>query len=813
VPRSARKQAPARPRRRIRKLRLFGLLLILFVLGTLSFAFGLVTSVASEIPSLDPARLQAREVDGYVYDRNGERVLAVLRGSQSRILVPSWKISNRMKLAIVAIEDKRFYEHRGVDLHGILRAVWQDLRNQRVVEGGSTITQQFVKNAYVKSQRSIGRKLKEAALAWQLEQRWSKDRILTAYLNTIYFGNGAYGVQQAALTYFHHGADPEHLGWAEAALLAGIPSDPARYDPVTNPAAARERRNTVLKAMLDQGDITYAEYANASRARLPRPDDVHLSGARGPAPYFTNYVEQQLIDRYGSGRVFGGGLRVTTTIDLGLQRFARQAITKWLTSPNGPSAALVAVDPRTGAVRAMIGGNNYRKSQFNLAVQGERQPGSSFKPFVLATALKDGISPDSEFESGPVEIPLGDKLWSVHNYENEDLGRISLATATEVSDNTVFAQLTQLVGPNNIVRTARRLGITSPLKSYFAIGLGAEAVNPLEMARAFSAFANGGARIDGAAFGNRPRGISVVRNEAGRIVDNNLPVRRQVLSANTAALETSLLQSVVRAGTGKRAQLSDGRPVAGKTGTTENYGDAWFVGYTPQLVTAVWVGYPNGLRPMLTEFHGDSVAGGTFPALIWKTFMQRALPYLHEPPKDFPSLSLPYSVQRMVVYRNGQLELDNGNCHTPKLLLYFSGQRPPPTANCKVNEVDVPRVVGQTLGQAKARLAAQPLRPAYVYQPARPLQKLGVVVRQYPARGTLSSYDKVTLVLPKALQGAVPKVVGLRLGRAKAQLERYHLKWKVDGSRSAAARVIAQSPRWGVAAKRGLVVTLAVRHG
>jgi penicillin-binding protein 1A len=809
VPRFARKQAPSRPRRRIRKLRLFGLLLILFVLGALSFTFGLVTSVASEIPSLDPARLQQGEVDGYIYDRKGERVLAVLRGRQSRILVPSDKISNQMKLAIVAIEDKRFYEHRGVDLHGIMRAVWQDIRNKRVVEGGSTITQQFVKNAYVKSQRSIGRKLKEAALAWQLEQRWSKDRILTAYLNTIYFGNGAYGVQQAALTYFHHGANK--LGWAEAALLAGIPSDPARYDPVTNPRAARERRDTVLKAMLDQDDITYAQYANAKRARLPNPDNVHLSGARGPAPYFTNYVQQQLIDRYGSSSVFGGGLRVRTTIDLKVQRFARQSITKWLTDPNGPSAALVAVDPRTGGVLAMIGGNNYRKSQFNLAVQGERQPGSSFKPFVLATALKDGISPDSEFESGPVEIPLGDKVWSVHNYENSDLGRISLATATEMSDNTVFAQLTQLVGPPAIVRTARQLGISSPLKSYFAIGLGAEAVNPLEMARSFSAFANGGRRIDGAAFGDRPRAISVVRNEAGGIEDNNVPVRRQVLTANTAALVTSLLQGVVRAGTGKRAQLSDGRPVAGKTGTTENYGDAWFVAYTPQLVAAVWVGYPNGLRPMLTEYHGDAVAGGTFPAQIWKTFMERALPYLNEPPQDFPSVSLPYSVPRNVVYRNGQLELDNGNCHNPKLLLYFSGERPARTADCKVNEVDVPRLVGQTLGQARARLAAQPLTPAYVYEPARPGQKLGIVVRQYPARGTLSSYGKVTLVLPKALQGVVPKVVGLRLSRAEARLERYHLKWKVNGSPPPAAKVIAQSPRWQVAATRGLVVKLVVK--
>ncbi len=811
MPRSGPLQESSKPRRRIRKLRLFGLLLILFVLATMSFTYGLVTSVASEIPSLDPSRLQQREVDGYIYDSSGRRVLAVLRGRQSRILVSSNDIAAPMKLAIVAIEDKRFYEHRGVDLHGIMRAVWQDVRNKRVVEGGSTITQQFVKNTYVKSQRSIARKLKEAALAWQLEQRWSKDRILTAYLNTIYFGNGAYGVQQAALTYFHHGADK--LGWAEAALLAGIPSDPARYDPVTSRKAARERRDSVLRAMLDQGDITYGQYANATRAKLPNADDVHLSDTRGPAPYFTNYVKQQLIDRYGSGRVFGGGLHVRSTIDLNVQRFARQAITKWLTDPTGPSAALVAVDPRDGRVLAMIGGNSYRKSQFNLAVQGERQPGSSFKPFVLATALKDGISPDSDFESGPVQIPLGDKVWYVRNYENADLGRISLATATEVSDNTVFAQLTQLVGPAAVVRTAKQLGITSPLKSYFAIGLGAEAVNPLEMARAFSAFAYRGRRIDGAAFGNRPRAISIVRNESGTVVDNNRPLGRPVLTENTAALVTSLLQSVVRGGTGRQAQLSDGRQVAGKTGTTENYGDAWFVGYTPQLVAAVWVGYPNTLRPMLTEYHGQAVAGGTYPALIWKSFMEKTLDYLHEEPEDFPGVSLPYSVPRQVVFRNGRLELDNGNCNSTKLVLYFEGQGPARTANCKVNEVDVPRLVGETITEANARLAAQPLTARYVYQPAKPLQKLGIVLRQYPARGTLSSYDKVTLVLPKALHGVVPKVVGLRLARAQARLERYHLKWTVRGHPSPGAKVIAQTPRWRVAAKPGLVVTLVVKGG
>jgi penicillin-binding protein 1A len=809
VPRSGSPQPSPRPRRRIRKLRLAGLMLILLVLGMVSFTFGLVTSVASGIPQFDPKKAQEREVDGYVYDKSGKRILAVLRGSQSRILVSSEDISPRIKQAIVAIEDKRFYEHRGVDLHAIVRAVWQDVRHKRVVEGGSTLTQQFIKNQYVRNERSIARKLKEAAWAWQLERIWSKDQILTAYLNTIYFGNGAYGVQQAALTYFHHGA--HDLGWTEAALLAGIPSDPARYDPVANPRAARERRNTVLKAMLDQGDLTYPEYVSAARAKLPVADDVRLSDAQGPAPYFTNYVKQQLIDRYGSGRVFGGGLQVQTTIDLNVQRVARQAITKWLPDENGPSAALVALDPRDGSVLAMIGGNSYRKSQFNLAVQGERQPGSSFKPFVLATALKEGISPDSEFESGPVQIPLGDKVWYVHNYENSDLGRVSLATATEVSDNTVYAQLTQLVGPAAVVRTAKRLGITSPLKNYFAIGLGAEAVNPLEMARAFSTFANGGRRLDGASFGNRPRVVSVVRNEGGRMVDNNLPVGRPVLTENTAALVTSLLQSVVTGGTGKRAQLADGRPVAGKTGTTENYGDAWFVGYTPQLVTAVWVGYPNTLRPMLTEYNGDAVAGGTYPALIWKSFMERALAYRHDEPQDFPSVSLPSSVPKLVVYRNGRLELDNGNCRSPKQLLYFAGEGPGRTARCKVNEVEVPRLVGQTVAQANARLAAQPLTPLYVYQPAKPLQKLGIVLRQYPARGTLSSYGKVTLVLPKALQGVVPKVVGLRLARAKARLERYHLKWRVAGNPPPGAKVIAQTPRWEVAAKRGLIVTLVVK--
>ncbi|MGB2953289.1 MAG: PBP1A family penicillin-binding protein [Gaiellaceae bacterium] len=787
--------------------------MVLAVLGSVSFAFGLVTAIAAEIPSLDPARQQGIEVDGYIYAGDGQSVLAVLRGSQSRILLRSNQIAPVMKQAIVAIEDKRFYEHRGVDLRGIIRAVWADVTHQGAVQGGSTITQQFIKNVYIRNQRSIGRKLREAALAWQLEQRWSKDRILTAYLNTIYFGNGAYGIEQAAQTYFHH--DARKLKLWQAALLAGIPEDPSLYDPATNPKSARERRDVVLQQMLQQGDITQADFARATRQPLPRPQDIRLPGQAGKnkAPYFANYVQQQLIDHYGAGRVFGGGLNVYTSIDLGLQKLARAAIAKSLASPLGPSAALVAIDPRNGRVLAMVGGNNFRKSQFNLAVQGERQPGSSFKPFVLATALKEGVAPSTTFVSKQIDIPIGGRIWHVHNYDGAYLGPITVETATQYSDNSVFAQLTSVIGPQGIVRTAKSLGIQSPLRAYYAIGLGAQAVNPLEMARAFSAFANGGRRIDGSRFGNKPRAIVRVTDEHGRTIADNAPVFRPVLGANNAAIVTELLQRVIAGGTGVRAKLADGRPEAGKTGTTENYGDAWFVGYTPQLVAAVWVGYPNKLVPMLTEFHGGAVAGGTFPALIWKSFMERALPYLHDGPESFPSAAIPYGSPRNVVVRNGQLMLDNGNCRYVHTVLYFGGEGPTHQANCKPNEVDVPNVVGDTLAKAKERLAGQPLRAGYVYRPAIPGKQLDIVLAQFPRTGTLSAYDKVTLVLAKPLHGVVPKVVGLRLDRAKAKLAPLRLDLHVDGGSDGAARVVWQFPRAGVAAGPGMAITLRVAAG
>jgi membrane peptidoglycan carboxypeptidase len=462
-------------------------------------------------------------------------------------------------------------------------------------------------------------------------------------------------------------------------------------------------------------------------------------------------------------------------------------------------------------VLAMYGGRSFHASQFNLAVQGERQPGSSFKPFVLATALKEGIAPQTTFVSKPISIFLGDKYWPVHNYENDYVGSASLVTATAISDNSIFAQLTRIVGPANVAKTARQLGITRRLNPYFAIGLGADAVSPLEMARAFSTFANSGRRVDGTVFGNRPRAVARISNARGKLVDDNRPRYRGVLSPNQDALLTSILEGVVRSGTGKRAALPD-RAVAGKTGTTENYGDAWFVGYTPQLATAVWVGYPNKLKPMLTEYHGDAVAGGTFPAEIWRVFTQRALD--GTTPESFPSYSYDYASTKRIAWRDGRVELDNGLCRDTALIAYFSGRGPSRKANCKRNEVEVPRVVGMTLTRAKIRLAAQPLSSNIVYKPARPNQRVDLVLDQFPRRGRLSSYDNVTLVLAKPLHGVVPNLVGLPVHQARAKLRSRGLVPAID--RFADGRpghVLAQLPASGVAASPRMTVRLVVGRG
>jgi penicillin-binding protein 1A len=788
---------------------------MLAVLGMTAFTVGLLHAVAAQMPEIEDYYNRPQPQNTYVYANNGKTILAVLRGSQARVVVPSQEISPWLKNAIVSIEDKRFYEHGGIDLRGILRALWTDISRGGEVQGGSTITQQYVKNAYNGNAPTITRKLREAALAWQLEQVWSKDKILTAYLNTIYFGNGAYGVEEACRVYFHRNA--ASVNPAQAALLAAIPEDPTLYDPVDHPKEALARRNLVLYEMFVQHYLDWKQYQQALHFPMPRPQSVKLPPSESPVnPYFANYVADQLVARFGASAVFGGGLRVTTTLSPGLQLIAEKAIDSVLPPAIGPSAALVAIDTHTGHVLAMVGGRSYSQSQFNLATQGERQPGSAFKPFVLAAALRDGISPATTLVSAPITIDAGGRLWNVNNFEHESLGPVDLSTAIAYSDNTVFAQLTNIVGPASVVRAAHAMGITTPLQPYFSIGLGAEPATPLEMARAYATLADGGYRLDSSLFGNQPLVVaSIKRADGSTLKDLTVPVGVPGLSGQNAAIEDQMLEGVVDYGTGVAAQLPGGYIVAGKTGTTENYGDAWFVGFTPGLVTAVWVGYPNKLVPMLTQFNDKPVEGGTYPALIWKAFMEKALRFLGIAPAPFPSATIPDSSPALVTFGDADgatsLALSNGNCLVSSTVEFFPGMAPTKVDDCPRDPVQVPDVLGSTLSAAQSLLAGQPLETTVHYRPASAGERLGVVVAQSPASGVLSAYSRVTLVLAHPLDGAIPSLIGMTPAQARARLVRQHMLLR-DGP-GQGQRIVAQSPPAGAAAAPGLAekVTLAAR--
>jgi membrane peptidoglycan carboxypeptidase len=418
-----------------------------------------------------------------------------------------------------------------------------------------------------------------------------------------------------------------------------------------------------------------------------------------------------------------------------------------------------------------------------------------------------------------VTINADGKLWQVNNYEGEALGPIDLNKAIAYSDNSVFSQLTALVGPRNVRDMAKNLGIATKLKGYFAIGLGAEPSTPLEMARAYDTFAHDGARIDGSIFGNVPRAVDCLTDVKNVCIEQNRPVvGKQALSSTQAQTIDQMLQGVVQYGTGKAAAIP-GWQIAGKTGTTENYGDAWFVGYMPpavgadgkthQLVAAVWVGYPNKLVPMLTEFHGHPVAGGTFPAMIWKAFMTKAIALEHLTPQSFPYPQSQYAAPVRVVNRGGLLMTDNGVCKNSYQVEFYGGTGPSHVATCKPNEVEVPDVIGYKLGNAKLRLDGQPLTPTVVYRPAKAGERLGIVVGQFPRQGTASAYDKITLILPKSLHGAIPKCVGLDLARAQAKLARLKLDVKVKGGQT--GKVTAQSLQAGTAAAPGMKLTLTVK--
>jgi len=637
---------PPLGRPRLKRLRLALILAGLSLLALVSTAFGMMMAVAADLPELENQREFQRAQNSLLVDVH-DNYLATL-ADQGRIIIPTKDIALSMQHAIISIEDERFYQNDGVDLQATTRALWTDITSRRAVQGGSTITQQFVKNATQKqSQRTVVEKIREAALAYHLTRKWSKQKILTEYLNSIYFGNGAYGIESAARTYFARA--PEHLGCGkpesrcaselkphESALLAGMVASPSAYDPIANRAAAKSRRDVVLQKMLEQGYLTRVEYERSIAQPVPSRDLIRppeAQSASKSSAYFATWVRQQVIERYGAREALLGGLRVQTTIDLGMQRRAEDAIARALGNPPwGPTASLVAIDNKTGEVRAMVGGSDYDQVPFNLATQGQRQPGSAFKPFVLATAIRRGISPGSTWVSKRqvINVPHSSEKFTVNNYDDAYSGVSTLARATTFSDNSVYAQVGIKAGTKRVARTAERMGIRTPVSSNYAITLGGleQGVTPLDMAHAYQTFATGGLLVTGSLGAGRkgPVGIRRVtlRDDRERVVDRNHARHKRVLPRDVARTTTGILESVIKVGTARIAQLGK-VPAWGKTGTTENYGDAWFVGATEKFTVAVWVGYPNGLRPMRSEYRGEPVAGGTFPAQIWRDFLLAAI--------------------------------------------------------------------------------------------------------------------------------------------------------------------------------------------
>ena len=575
-----------------------------------------------DLASLHPTRIGQNT---FVYAADGS-LLGVIPAERNRQVVPLKRISPWLTKATVAIEDRRFYDHGGLDAEGIARALWRDVKAGRVVEGGSTITQQLVRNLYISNERTVQRKLKEACLAVKLDGEWSKRKILATYLNSVFYGNLAYGAEAAARTYFSKPA--RGLTLNEAALLAGLTQAPSVYDPVVDPARAIARRNEVLAAMLDEEVITPKQYRHAVRQRTPRLRAGRLY-QEIREPYFFGYVRDQLVKAYGAETVRFGGLKVYTTIEPRWQQLAQQAIRSTLTSPSDPAAALISINPWNGAIRAMTAVVPGRKNnQFNLLSQARRQPGSTFKTFVLTAAVDRGMDPNSTYYvSAPftyrpsaVGSCEDETWWCVKTYDSSYTGWTSVERATLRSDNSVYAQLTLDVGPARVAAMARRLGVRSRLdvrgQIPSAIGLGSVAVSPLDMASAYATLAAGGVYTEPTAI----RKVVVNGKSDDRWATKHRRVR--VISDGVASVVTGILEDNIRYGTGTRAALS--RPAAGKTGTTDKHADAWFVGYTPGLTTAVWMGYTRGEVPM-TNVHGISVSGGSFPAEIWRRFMDPAL--------------------------------------------------------------------------------------------------------------------------------------------------------------------------------------------
>src|SRR5215475_5563466 len=653
------KQASPSPKRRRRWLRWIVVpLVVILSVGVLAAgvsAFWVLTILPRSLPSV--AQLESFEpsVGSKVYDENDEQITEL--HVERRIFVPLAQIPKPLREAVLATEDARFYSHHGVDPMGIARAVYQNFRRGRIVEGGSTITQQLAKVLFLTPDKSLERKLKEAVLALELERRYSKDRIFEMYLNQIYFGHGAFGVEAAARTFY--GKSVSDLTLSECTLLAGLPKAPSTYSPFEHPEAAKRRRATVLARMVDVGMLAppAAKKAADSVLGLIPPERRRTTGQ-----YYLEYVQQQLEAQYGADLVFKGGMHVYTTLSPAMQVKAerslreglkalesrRVAATKEKTAatperpPERPEGALLAIDPQTGYIKAMVGGYDFFKSEFNRAVQARRQPGSAFKPFVYIAALESGLTPASVVDDSPIEYPAGKsgKPWKPDNYDRKFRGPVTLQQAIEDSINVAAVKVQEQVGVRRTVEVARRLGVESPLHENLSIALGTSDLTLLELTSAYGALANQGVWM-------RPIAIRYVLDSQGKLLEENVPDGKQVVSPEVAYVATQMLRGTIERGTGVAAKAL-GRPAAAKTGTTNDYSNAWFIGFTPQLATGVWVGFD---RPRSL---GKDETGSRVAVPIWTTFMSAAL--AGQPAEDF---SIPEKVVLVPV------DLDRGDCARP----------------------------------------------------------------------------------------------------------------------------------------------------
>jgi 1A family penicillin-binding protein len=682
-----------------------------------------------------------------IYDTTG-RFITALHAGEDRTLIGIEQIPGIARDAVIAAEDERFYHHHGVDAKAVARAAVRNVATGHVVEGASTITEQLVKNTIGTDDRTLTRKIREAEMAYELEDRYSKDQILEMYLNTVYFGQGAHGIQSAAKTYFSISASK--LTLEQSALLAALIRSPSSSDPVYHPDVALHRRNLVLRRMRDLHMIETATYARTSSKDLGL--DLYQASPRYPAPYFVDYVKRWFLSdpQFGAtpqqryDRLFKGGLRIYTTVDLRLQRYAEQAVRSILAYKKDPYGAMTVIDPRTGAIKAMVGGRDFfskkdRFAQLNLATGGAtgRSAGSSFKTFALVAALSKGISPRQIYQAPPhidIRLPRGYQppVWPVDNYDGEGHGSMTLEQATINSVNTVYAQLIMQIGPQGVADMAHQMGITRKLRAVPSAVLGTNEVDTLQMASAYGSLATIGQWT-------HPIAVTKITDSRGQLIYQAEPALDQVLNPGVAWTTDQILQKVVLTGTGTQANI--GRPAAGKTGTGQQWTDAWFVGFIPQLVGAVWVGFPQGRVSMVyPKVRIPHVLGGTWPAEIWHAFMTnatRGMPIERFEKPSFGYVSVAVDVRRGCLPNHWTLPEDVVR------ITYIAGTQP----NRQCTEpggpqlVRIPSVVGLSTQKAVELLKSYGFVPTVVV--AASVESQGTVMAVDPASGM------------KVLQGAV----------------------------------------------------------